>query len=62
MKKPKLSTNTKSTSTDTRYHLSRNLFDFLYVIGKGGFGKVWRVRYKRTQEIFALKEMSKKKF
>ena len=61
MKKPKLSTNTKSTSTDTRYHLSRNLFDFLYVIGKGGFGKVWRVRYKRTQEIFALKEMSKKK-
>ena len=57
----KNNTNTKYSTMDTKYHLYRNLFDFLFVIGKGGFGKVWRVRYKKTQEIFALKEMSKKK-
>ena len=54
-------TNTKVTTNDTKHHLSRSLFEFLFIIGKGGFGKVWRVRYKRTQEIFALKEMSKRK-
>ena len=57
----KNNTNTKYSTMDTKYHLYRNLFDFIFVIGKGGFGKVWRVRYKKTQEIFALKEMSKKK-
>jgi serine/threonine protein kinase len=34
-------------------------FSFLYVIGKGGFGRVWKVEKKRTHEIFALKEMDK---
>lgn len=41
--------------------LHKNLFEFNFVIGKGGFGKVWRVQYKKTKEYFALKEMSKKK-
>ena len=40
---------------------SRHLFDFKYVIGRGGFGKVWKVSYKKTQHIYALKEMSKVK-
>ena len=67
MKKPNIlestknNTNTKYSTVDTKFHLYRNLFDFLFVIGKGGFGKVWRVRYKKTKEIFALKEMSKRK-
>ena len=39
--------------------IDRNSFDFLYVIGKGGFGKVWRVRYKKNCKEFAMKEMSK---
>jgi len=34
---------------------------FVQVIGKGGFGKVWRVEHKKTKEKFALKEMSKAK-
>ena len=38
-----------------------NLFEFLFIIGKSGFEKVWRVSYRKTQGIFALKEMSKKK-
>ena len=44
-----------------RQTLSKNQFEFNYVIGKGGFGKVWKVQHKRTKEFFALKEMSKKK-
>ena len=41
--------------------LSRNNFEFTFIIGKGGFGKVWRVKEKKTQELYALKEMSKTK-
>ena len=41
--------------------LNRNMFEFNTVIGKGGFGKVWKVQYKKTEEYFALKEMSKRK-
>ena len=42
-------------------NLNRNMFEFITVIGKGGFGKVWKVQYKKTEEYFALKEMSKRK-
>lgn len=50
-------------------NLQRNSFDFLYVIGKGGFGKVisniykkvWKVYSKKLKRQFALKEMSKAK-
>ena len=41
--------------------VSRNLFDFQYVIGRGGFGKVWKVIFKKNQKAYALKEMSKVK-
>ena len=39
--------------------LSRNAFDLLSIIGKGGFGKVWKVRKKSNATFYALKEMSK---
>ena len=45
----------------TEKTVNTSLFDFLYVIGRGGFGKVWKVRYKKTRQLFALKEMSKVK-
>ena len=32
------------------------------MIGKGGFGKVWKVELKKTKTIYAMKEMSKAKF
>ena len=41
--------------------LTRNNFEFIFIIGKGGFGKVWRVKEKKTKELYALKEMSKTK-
>lgn len=42
--------------------LNRNNFDFHYVIGKGGFGKVWKVCHKKLKKIYAMKEMSKAKY
>jgi serine/threonine kinase 32 len=31
------------------------------VIGKGGFGKVWKVELKKNGRVFAMKEMYKTK-
>ena len=56
---------TTSNQNNNNYYneneLNRNMFEFIYVIGKGGFGKVWKVQYKKTKEYYALKEMSKRK-
>ena len=41
--------------------INRNNFKFLYVIGKGGFGRVWKIQSKKLKNIYALKEMSKLK-
>ena len=41
--------------------VNKNYFEFLYIIGRGGFGKVWKVKLKKTNEFFAIKEMSKTK-
>ena len=35
------------------------MFEVIMPIGKGGFGKVWKVYEKRTKRIYAMKEMSK---
>ena len=37
------------------------MFTFHYVIGRGGFGKVWKVEMKSNSLFYALKEMSKAK-
>ena len=50
-----------SNSISNKNVLNRNNFKFLYVIGKGGFGKVWKIQSKKTKTIYALKEMSKLK-
>ena len=34
---------------------------FQFVVGKGGFGKVWKVIHKKTGKIMAMKEMLKSK-
>ena len=31
------------------------------IIGRGGFGKVWKVLLKKTNKLYAMKEMSKTK-
>lgn len=37
-------------------------FVFHYVIGKGGFGRVWKVELKKNRMCFAMKEMQKAKY
>lgn len=39
--------------------LSLNNFNLLWVIGRGGFGKVWKVEAKKTKRFYAMKEMMK---
>ena len=41
--------------------VNRNAFDYLSIIGKGGFGKVWKVCYKQSKKLYAMKEMNKAK-
>ena len=38
---------------------NKKLFDYKYIIGKGGFGKVWKVEHKKNRNQFAMKEMLK---
>ena len=53
--------NSLNDNSKKNSNLNRNMFEFIFVIGKGGFGKVWRVKEKKTKELYALKEMSKTK-
>jgi len=48
-----------TTTLCTLLGISKNMFQFQYAIGRGGFGKVWRVEKKKEKETFAMKEMSK---
>ena len=41
--------------------VSRSNFEFSHVIGKGGFGKVWKVSNRKTNKTFAMKELAKAK-
>ncbi|CAD8172037.1 unnamed protein product [Paramecium octaurelia] len=41
------------------YIYCRNTFYFHFVVGIGGFGKVWKVEHKKTAQVYAMKEMSK---
>ena len=43
------------------YLVSKNSFQFLSIIGRGGFGKVWRVSNHKYKSEYAMKEMSKKR-
>ena len=39
--------------------MSKNAFQFHYIVGKGGFGKVWKVEHKKSKKLYAMKEMLK---
>jgi len=44
---------------DNVAQVTKNHFLFHYVIGRGGFGKVWKVEKKKEKKLFAMKEMHK---
>ena len=39
--------------------LSKQAYKYINMVGKGGFGKVWKVEHMATGRVFAMKEMSK---
>ena len=39
--------------------INKNNFDYEHVIGRGGFGKVWKVVLRKEKKLFAMKEMAK---
>ena len=39
--------------------ISRNNFKFKYIIGRGGFGKIWKAYCKLNNKYYAIKEMNK---
>jgi len=49
-----------SESVQMKRGLSVNDFDFLRMIGKGTFGRVFQVRKKDTKRIYAMKVLSKR--
>ncbi len=46
---------------DTSESVSKSSFEFQNVIGKGSFGKVWKVYHPQYKQTYAMKEMSKVK-
>ena len=47
--------------SNVRKEISVHKSDFLilYPIGKGSFGRVWKIQNKKTNRFYAMKEMSK---
>lgn len=37
------------------------MFNFIKIVGKGGFGRVWKVSNKKTKLIYAMKIIDKAK-
>lgn len=50
----------KYKEVNSRRGLSVDDFDFLKMIGRGTFGRVFQVRKKDTRRIYAMKVLSKK--
>jgi serine/threonine protein kinase len=53
--------NKKSNKNNIEEKVSRASFEYLQIIGKGGFGKVWKVYSRKFKSNYAMKEMSKSK-
>ena len=51
----------KNSKKNGSEEISKSSFEFISIIGKGGFGKVWKVYDRKYRTYYAMKEMSKKK-
>ena len=39
--------------------MKKKNYKYMNMIGKGGFGKVWKVQHLQTGQLYAMKEISK---
>lgn len=46
-------------TTSSAQKIGKKSFDYKYIIGKGGFGKVWKIEHIKTRNQYAMKEMLK---
>ena len=53
------STQTVTDSIEPVEKINTKHFKFEYCIGRGGFGKVWKVEYRKSGVFYAMKEMQK---
>ena len=61
---PKQSTETNTSPINKKdfiEKITKSSFEYISIIGKGGFGKVWKVYSRKQKAQFAVKEMSKAK-
>ena len=56
-----LNQNIENIKTEKFERVTKNSFEYISIIGKGGFGKVWKVYQKKNRTYYAMKEMSKAK-
>ena len=56
-------TNKLDDKVEMKKEVKHSIVDYIldFVIGKGGFGKVWKAKEKKTSKIYAIKEMKKVK-
>ena len=59
--KPKKLFELKKGTAIKEEKVNKSSFDFINIIGRGGFGKVWKVYSRKYKKVFAMKEMSKAK-
>ena len=52
---------TQSSQYSQQNQISKKDYELSHVVGKGGFGKVWKVQSKRTRKMYAMKDMMKSK-
>jgi len=57
----KNSLSSKKNEKTSIQKVSKSSFEYISIIGRGGFGKVWKVFYRKNKIQYALKEMSKTK-
>ena len=38
-----------------KHGVEKRHFNYKYIIGKGGFGKVWKVEHCKTRNLYAMK-------
>ena len=53
--------NKKLNKNKINEKVSKASFEYLQIIGKGGFGKVWKVYSRKFKTNYTMKEMSKSK-